>query len=166
MARNARCIWPGLAYHVTERGSNRQTVFFSNSDRQYYLALLRENLADCGTRVLAYCLLSNHLTNEFQPGSRTERILVTDMAQSHWLTQRAINLQTNSIEDPKAFALYLGYQTTHQRAYYRALEAATAGRLRPGPLRFAISRRGSLRFGSFLNRRTHPAWLRFFRKPP
>src|SRR5208283_4058046 len=65
--------------------------------------------------------LVGDLNNEFQPVSRTERILVTDMAQSHWLTQRAINLQTSHIEDPKAFALYLRYQTTHHRAYYRAL---------------------------------------------
>jgi hypothetical protein len=70
--------------------------------------------------------LLRDLTNEFHPGSRTERILVTDMAQSHWLTQRAINLQTNSIEDPKAFALYLRYQTTHHRAYYRALKQLLA----------------------------------------
>ncbi len=70
--------------------------------------------------------LLRDLTNEFQPASRTERILVNDMAQSHWLTQRAINLQTNSIEDPKTFALYLRYQTTHQRAYYRALKQLIA----------------------------------------
>src|SRR5271165_2962967 len=70
--------------------------------------------------------LVHDLTAEFQPVSRTERILVTDMAQSHWLTQRAINLQTSSIEDPKAFALYLRYQTTHHRAYYRALKQLLA----------------------------------------
>lgn len=68
MARNARCIWPGLAYHVTQRGSNRQTVFFSNSDRQYYLALLRDNLTDCDSRVLAYCLMSNHVHLVLVPG--------------------------------------------------------------------------------------------------
>jgi hypothetical protein len=70
--------------------------------------------------------LLRDLTNGFQPASRTERILVTDMAQSHSLTQRAINLQTNSIEDPKALVLYLRCQTTHQRAYYRALKQLMA----------------------------------------
>src|SRR5271165_4340601 len=70
--------------------------------------------------------LVRDLTDEFQPASRTERLLVTDMAQSHWLTQRAINLQTNSIDDPKAFALFLRYQTTHHRAYYRALKQLLA----------------------------------------
>jgi hypothetical protein len=66
--------------------------------------------------------LVDDLNQEFQPATRTERILVNDMAQSHWLTQRAINLQTSHIEDPKFLALYLRYQTTHHRAYYRALK--------------------------------------------
>jgi hypothetical protein len=66
--------------------------------------------------------LVDDLNREFQPATRTERILVNDMAQSYWLTQRAINLQTSHIEDPKFFALYLRYQTTHHRAYYRALK--------------------------------------------
>ena len=70
--------------------------------------------------------LVDDLNYEFQPASRTERILVNDMAQSHWLTQRAINLQTSHIEDPKAFALYLRYQTTHHRAYFRALKQLMA----------------------------------------
>ena len=70
--------------------------------------------------------LVRDLTLEFQPASRTESILVNDMAQSHWLTQRAINLQTSHIDDPKAFALYLRYQTTHHRAYYRALKQLLA----------------------------------------
>ena len=70
--------------------------------------------------------LVDDLNHEFQPASRTEHILVNDMAQSHWLTQRAINLQTSHIEDPKALALYLRYQTTHHRAYFRALKQLMA----------------------------------------
>jgi hypothetical protein len=70
--------------------------------------------------------LLHDLTHEFKPVSRTENILVTDMAQSYWLTQRAISLQTRHIEDPKSFALFIRYQTTHQRAYYRALKQLLA----------------------------------------
>jgi hypothetical protein len=29
MGHNARCILPGLPYHVTQRGTDRQKVFFS-----------------------------------------------------------------------------------------------------------------------------------------
>ena len=61
MPRNARCVEPGLAYHVTQRGSNRQRVFFSASDYRMYLSLLREQIAYAEVRVLAYCLMTNHV---------------------------------------------------------------------------------------------------------
>ncbi|MGA2146906.1 MAG: hypothetical protein ABSH49_18300 [Bryobacteraceae bacterium] len=34
-----------MAYHVTQRGTNRQRVFFCASDRATYLRLLQQNLA-------------------------------------------------------------------------------------------------------------------------
>jgi putative transposase len=61
MPRNARCVEAGLAYHVTQRGSNRQRVFYCASDYRMYLSLLREQLNDAGARVLAYCLMTNHI---------------------------------------------------------------------------------------------------------
>lgn len=61
MPRNARFVLPGLAHHVTQRGNNRQTVFFSPEDRDLYLNLVRDNLIDAGVRVMAYCLMSNHV---------------------------------------------------------------------------------------------------------
>ena len=61
MPRNARCVVPGLAYHVTQRGTNRQKVFFSAAHRKTYLGLLQRNCEDAGVRVLAYCLMSNHV---------------------------------------------------------------------------------------------------------
>ena len=61
MPRNARYVVPGLPYHVTQRGSNRQRVFYSPTDYKMYLSLIREQLADTGCRVLAYCLMTNHV---------------------------------------------------------------------------------------------------------
>jgi putative transposase len=61
MPRNARVIAPGLPYHITQRGTNRQRVFFTTADRSLYLRLIRENLEDSGTRILAYCLMTNHV---------------------------------------------------------------------------------------------------------
>jgi putative transposase len=61
MSRNARCILPGLPYHVTQRGTNRERVFFSTAHRKTYLDLLARNCPDAGVRVLAYCLMSNHV---------------------------------------------------------------------------------------------------------
>ncbi len=61
MPRNARVVAPGLPYHITQRGTNHQRVFFTNADRSLYLRLIRENLSDSGTRILAYCLMTNHV---------------------------------------------------------------------------------------------------------
>ena len=51
------------------------------------------------------------------------------MAQHYWLTQRAITLQATCFdsetapEDPeKQLALYLRYQTTHDRAFHKSLD--------------------------------------------
>lgn len=46
---------------MTQRGTNRQKVFFSVADRQLYLRLIRENMAEAGVSVLAYCLMTNHI---------------------------------------------------------------------------------------------------------
>jgi putative transposase len=61
MPRNSRCVVQDLPYHVTQRGTNRQTVFHSAADRRTYLNLVRDNLADAGVSVLAYCLMTNHV---------------------------------------------------------------------------------------------------------
>ncbi len=52
---------PGQAYHITQRGTNRQRVFFTESDRSTYLRLIVQNLEDAGFRVLAWCLMTNHV---------------------------------------------------------------------------------------------------------
>ena len=61
MPRNQRCVMPGQAYHITQRGTNRQRVFFTDSDRSTYLRLISQNLEDAGVRVLAWCLMRNHV---------------------------------------------------------------------------------------------------------
>jgi putative transposase len=50
-----------LAYHITQRGNNRQDVFFVDEDRQVYLSLLREQSELYGLSVVGYCLMSNHV---------------------------------------------------------------------------------------------------------
>lgn len=61
MPRVARIVIPGIPHHVTQRGTNRQTVFLSQADRKVYLELLRENCGQTGVRVLSYCLMPNHI---------------------------------------------------------------------------------------------------------
>ncbi|MBV9084565.1 MAG: hypothetical protein JOZ62_17970 [Acidobacteriaceae bacterium] len=69
------------------------------------------------------------LEEEHQPSTTTEKILVRNMAQHHWLMQRAIvmqdicfNSQTGLCYDEKQLALMIRYQTTHQRAFHKCLK--------------------------------------------
>ena len=61
MPRIARIVVPGVPHHVTQRGNNRQQVFFSDADRELYLALLKSEAERFGLEILGYCLLTNHM---------------------------------------------------------------------------------------------------------
>jgi hypothetical protein len=60
-----------------------------------------------------------------KPTNMIEAALVNNMATHCWLAQRAIRLQTvafaESGVDEKKLALYLRYQTTHDRAFHKCL---------------------------------------------
>jgi len=66
---------------------------------------------------------------EHQPANAYELLLVEKMAQHFWLAQRALTLQEQCFnpdltmhEADKKLALYLRYQTTHDRAYRQAAD--------------------------------------------
>ena len=61
MPRLARIVLPGVPHHVTQRGNNRQNVFFTDDDRRLYLTLLKESADRFGLDVSAYCLMPNHV---------------------------------------------------------------------------------------------------------
>jgi len=47
--------------HITQRGSRRFDVFRDEADRINYLKLFRECCRDYRLRILAYCLMTNHV---------------------------------------------------------------------------------------------------------
>ena len=61
MPRSARVVAVGAPQHVTQRGNNRQKVFHSQPDHQVYLALLAGRARQHACRILAYCLMPNHV---------------------------------------------------------------------------------------------------------
>ena len=61
MPRLARRVFAGVPYHITQRGNRREDVFFSDGDRQRYLAWMREYCARQRVDILAYCLMTNHV---------------------------------------------------------------------------------------------------------
>jgi len=60
MARPLRVPFKGGWYHVTNRGNNRQTIYFDSRDRQHFLELLGEMSERHGLEVHAYVLMDNH----------------------------------------------------------------------------------------------------------
>jgi putative transposase len=61
MARTARLVVPGLPLHITQRGSRRFDVFRDEADRVDYLKLFRDCFQDYLLRIVAYCLMTNHV---------------------------------------------------------------------------------------------------------
>lgn len=61
MPRVARHIFAGIPHHVTQRGSRRGPVFFTDADRRTYLTWLTEYAGQHKVDILAYCLMPNHV---------------------------------------------------------------------------------------------------------
>ncbi len=61
MARLARVVAPGFPHHITQRGNRRQQTFFCDEDFQSYLELLAEWCGALEVKILAYCLMPNHV---------------------------------------------------------------------------------------------------------
>jgi putative transposase len=72
---------PGVPHHITQRGTDRQTVFFARRDRRVYLELLREQARGTDLRILAYCLMRNHIHLIAVPGQ--EDSLAIGLRRAH-----------------------------------------------------------------------------------
>lgn len=61
MARKPRIHYPGAVYHVILRGNCKQDIFFEDQDRYRLYLLIQESVERYLHRVLAFCLMTNHL---------------------------------------------------------------------------------------------------------
>ena len=61
MPRKARIRAESGIYHIMLRGINCQQIFEDEEDNEMFLQILRDNKEICGYRILAYCLMGNHL---------------------------------------------------------------------------------------------------------
>src|SRR5512140_1650472 len=61
MPRKRRCILPGVACHITQRGVDRCETFSSDEDRSTYLQLFAQYMTGAQVRLLGWCLMSNHV---------------------------------------------------------------------------------------------------------
>jgi putative transposase len=89
MPRTARIVVPGMSYHVTQRGNNRQDVFFVDDDRRAYLDILREQSRRYGFAVEGWCLMTNHIHLIGQ--AQGEDSLAKAFGRTHWLYTQYVN---------------------------------------------------------------------------
>lgn len=91
MPRFSRVVVPGVPHHVIQRGSRRQQVFFSDSDRALYLALLSSAAQSRGVLIWAYCLMSNHVHLVAVPSS--PQALASAISEVHGAYSRHVNFR-------------------------------------------------------------------------
>lgn len=89
MARIARVVLPGFPHHITQRGNLNRVTFLEASDYQTYLDLMREWPVDHGVKVLAYCLLPDHVHLLVVPS--TESGLCRAIGETHRRFSRSVN---------------------------------------------------------------------------
>ncbi|MDX1584604.1 MAG: transposase, partial [Thermoanaerobaculia bacterium] len=60
MARPLRIDLPGAIQHVTNRGNNRENIFYDEGDKEAFLYLVIEEAERCGWLIHDYALMDNH----------------------------------------------------------------------------------------------------------
>jgi putative transposase len=61
MGRTGRVVIGGIPHHIIQRGNRRQRIFFSASDYEAYIQVIRERCDRHSTEIWAYCLMPNHV---------------------------------------------------------------------------------------------------------
>ena len=89
MPRIGRIVIPGCPHHITQRGNNRDDVFFVDDDRRTYLEMLADEAERFGLEVLGYCLMTNHVHLVAAPGSAES--LARAVGRTHWRYTRYAN---------------------------------------------------------------------------
>ena len=89
MPRVARIVIPDCPHHVTQRGNNRQDVFFVDDDRVTYLELLKEECEKHGVTVDGYCLMTNHIHLIATP--QLEESLAKGLGRTHFRYTQYVN---------------------------------------------------------------------------
>ena len=89
MPRVARVVIAGCPHHVTQRGNNRQDVFFVDDDRRVYLEFLREQALRFALSIDAYCLMTNHVHLVATPATASS--LAQAVGRTNWLYTQYVN---------------------------------------------------------------------------
>jgi len=89
MPRIARIVIPGSYHHITQRGNNRQDIFFCDEDYRAYLSIFCEQSEKFGLSVDGYCLMTNHVHLIATPAN--EASLAKAVGRTHFLYTQYVN---------------------------------------------------------------------------
>ena len=126
-ARSAGASMPEPALPPPGRATGPRTVEgkAASSRNAFKHGLASGQIIVPGENLAEFEALLDQLRCEHRPANLTEDLLVRQIAQSWWLAQRALRLQNACFGpdevDTKNLALFLRYQTTHERAFHKAL---------------------------------------------
>lgn len=93
MPRIARVCAAGYPHHITQRGNNKEETFFDDEDRRYYLDALRRCKDKYKMKILAYCLMGNHVHVLAMPEKETS--LARGIGGTNLLYTQYINRKYN-----------------------------------------------------------------------
>jgi len=128
MARQARIVLPGVAHHVTQRGNNRQDVFFVEGDYRLYLSYLKESAERYGLAVSAFCLMTNHVHLVVTP--ETEESLSRALGRTHLMYAQYVHRlhgRVGHFWQSRFYSCPLDETHAHNAAAYVELNPVRAG---------------------------------------
>lgn len=95
MPREPRVVAVGAPHHITQRGNARQDIFITDAMRRAYLRLLELHAAANRLRILAYCLMTNHVHIVAIPDTGTS--MANTLRHAHGRFSQYWNTERNRI---------------------------------------------------------------------
>jgi putative transposase len=89
MPRIARIVIPNVPHHITQRGNNKQDVFFVDDDKAAFLGILKVQSITFGLTIEGFCLMTNHIHIIATP--QKEDSLARAMGRTNLLYAQYIN---------------------------------------------------------------------------
>lgn len=83
MARKPRKYGNTGCYHVIMRGNNRETIFYDDNDRLFFISRLQKYKSELNIEIYSYCLMGNHIHLLIGKANETMSLLVKKLACSY-----------------------------------------------------------------------------------
>lgn len=131
MPRTARIAIVDVPHHITQRGNNRQDVFFVDDDRRVYLSILKEQSEKYDLEILGWCLMTNHIHFVARP-ARPES-LAKSLGRTHLRYAQYINRlhgRSGHLWQNRFFSCPLGREHFWQALRYTEQNPVRAGVVR------------------------------------